>query len=287
MSSELTAQRDPDEAYLVFKRRGATGIPDLKIGEKLTITSVESPGHTIVAEVTTPRDLVLSGDLPASDLYSLFSLYPQYVSALSQQGDRQNFVILARDPDGRELALTPSVLIQIVLPIVTALASVQKILFGSEPTVRGITQNTPVNISLEGAGSLYEKIATDVIPWRRKRAKQIAAVDAAQRRAELEQKRAEVLEAEAKTEKEKAEAQAAIERARLARAEASLKELELTRARFQLALDMVESMFPDAEGAEKMQMVSQLMPELARLTANVEIRPGGTGAFLLPTRTTR
>jgi hypothetical protein len=43
---------------------------------------------------------------------------------------------------------------------------------------------------------------------------------------------------------------------------------------------MVDSMYPNAEGAEKMQLVSQLMPELARLTGSVEIVAAGEGQSL-------
>jgi hypothetical protein len=109
--------------------------------------------------------------------------------------------------DGADLVLTSSVLYEVVAPIVAALSNIQKILFGTEPTIKEITQRSPVNISLEGAGALYEKVATDVIPWRRERAKEIAALEAAQTRAQLEQKRAEVLAAEAKTNREKAESE--------------------------------------------------------------------------------
>ncbi|MDZ4057828.1 MAG: hypothetical protein U1D69_12890 [Polynucleobacter sp.] len=280
MANELTVAREPDEALIVFTKRGSDGILGLQPGSKITIVSTDEPQRSIVAQVFTPQEIALYTRSRAgadfSDLWSGSWLYRPPV---------QQFMLVFGDDSVRlDARLTASALAGVVLPIVFAMARMQMLLFGSEPTVKAITQNSPVNISLEGAGSLYEKIATDVIPWRRERAKQIAALDAAQRRAQLEQKRAEVLAAEAATERERAESEAAFARARQAHAEASMKEVELTRARFQLAADMVDHLLPDAPLPEKMQLISQLMPELVKLTSTVELvavsndaNPAGTG----------
>lgn len=280
MANELTVAREPDEALLVFTKRGSDGILGLQPGSKINIVSTDEPQRSIVARVFTPQEIALYARSRAgvdfSDLWSGNWLYRPSV---------QHFMLVfGNDSDRLDARLTASALAGVVLPIVFAMARMQMLLFGSEPTVKAITQNSPVNISLEGAGSLYEKIATDVIPWRRERAKQIAALDAAQRRAHLEQKRAEVLAAEAATERERAESEAAFARARQAHAEASMKEVELTRARFQLAADMVDRLLPDAPLPEKMQLISQLMPELVKLTSTVELvalfndaNPAGTG----------
>lgn len=280
MANELTLRSEPDEAFLVFTRRGPGGISHLTQGDKITITSTENPTLSIIAEVVTSSDFTLFARSNREDVTQFDSHYAADLFARGRE--IQNFLILDDNEEGSELELTRFSLLRTVLPIVMALASLQQILFGTEPKVRSITQNSPVNVSLEGAGGLYEKVATDIIPWRRERAKEIAALEAAKRRSELEQKRAEVLEAEAKTQKERAEAAAAFERARQARAEADLKEVELTKARFQLAVEMVEKMFPNSESAEKMQMISQMMPELVRLTGSVEIVAVGNGASFSP-----
>lgn len=279
MATDLTLGTQPDEAFLVFRRRGVGGIQDLHPGSKLTIVSTENPRQSIVAEIATPADIILHRDSAPDDFYGYATRYvPEYIQFFGKA--LQHFVLRIQGPEGDELKLTPKVFITSVVPVVVALASVQRILFGTEPTIRGITQNSPVNVSLEGAGGLYEKIATDVIPWRRERAKEIVALEAAKQRSELDRKKAEVLQAEAQTSKEKAEAEAAHQRAREARADADMKEVALTKARFQLACDMVESMYPNAAAPDKMQKISQLMPEIALLTSRTEISVGSDGDSL-------
>lgn len=264
MATELTTAPEPDEAFLIFRKKGSGGIADLRPGEQFVITNAEKPTQSIVAQVTTARDLVVKMREAPQTFYDFDTSFSEYSTQKLQRFSVQ-------PADGSYLQLTQAILSEQIVPIVSALSAIQRILFGTDPIIRSITQNSPVNISMEGAGGLYEKVATDIIPWRRKRAKEIAALEAAKSLAHLEQQRAEVLAAEAKTQREIAECEAASERARQARAEANLKEVDLTRARFNLAVDMVNQMLPGPMNAEKMQMISQLMPELVRLTGTLEI----------------
>jgi hypothetical protein len=263
MATGLMTIREPEEAFLVFKKQNSRSLHQFELGSTVTLANVKDPDRQITATVVSMTELALrSNEFP----YFIKDSYVSTGRLLFQQNLHTFKIEGNKNSDDTNSLLTLKFLTEQVLPIISSLVTVQKILFGSEPTIKLITQNSPVKVSMEGAGSLYEKVATDVIPWRRAHAKQIAALDESKARAELEQKKAEILTAEAKTQQEIADSETASQRARKAKMEADLKGVELIRARFELAIDMVNKMYPGPMSAEKTLMVAQLLPELTALT---------------------
>jgi hypothetical protein len=175
--------------------------------------------------------------------------------------------------------LTPRYLELQVLPYLKALEVIQEALADATRTTRpatvrilSITQESPVGVSLQGAAQALAVVQETIVPWRRLHAKNMARLAEQERLAEIEAKRAEVLERRARAMRDREETKKLLAEARrqeqearrLAIANESLR-LELERSRIQLVLDLLTRTAPDLPEEKRIAVVTRLLPPITAL----------------------
>jgi hypothetical protein len=183
-----------------------------------------------------------------------------------------------------ESRLTTSYLSSILMPYINALAAMQEVCDEilnrdeKEVIVRNISYNSPIGISLEGAGDAIEAVKEDVIPWRRENAKKLAELQARKVEAEIKKNEAEAAEIRARSTKERAEAERIRaeaaklkEEARKMKLENEKLELELTDKKLQLAFSIVAKLRPDIPGDQRFAYAVKMLPQInALVTSEIE-----------------
>lgn len=181
--------------------------------------------------------------------------------------------------------LTPRFLSTVLAPYLEAVAAVQQVsdaVMRWPPRgvlVKSISHQSPIDVSLSGAADAITALKEDIIPWRKKHAKELAELRATHVRAEIRKKEAEALEIEARSEKEtaesekiRAEAAKVREEARQLQLENETREIELQRAKINLALELVSKMRPDLPPSDKYVYAMRMLPAINTL-ATSEIEP--------------
>jgi hypothetical protein len=174
--------------------------------------------------------------------------------------------------------LTPELLLNSICPFVAAVAALQHLMDQTqgkshrEVTINSITQNSPIELSLNGAADAIEQIRATVVPWRRKHAEKMARLMEQEKRTEIKSKEAEILETQGHAIKDNAEAQKILAEAEKQRAEAESTRLgneklrlELQRAKIQLALEMIAQVVPNLSETDKIGYLVKLLPPLETL----------------------
>ena len=150
-----------------------------------------------------------------------------------------------------------------------------------------------ITLNMEGVKDAVDTVKEVVIPWQKEQAERKAKLENILRQAEIQRLNAQTLAEQAKIEKEKAAAELdraqselILAQARKTEADAKLvlgqaekafaeaeKERESMRlGRIMLAERMVEKYNPNLSGAEKINYIIRLLPEIERLlTSGVEI----------------
>lgn len=171
--------------------------------------------------------------------------------------------------DKSQPPLTPALLTLRVIPILSALCEMEKIINGNsvtEPRIVAITQQSPVNVSMIGIPEAYKALREDIIPWRRRHQKEIAKLNEKEKKAEIERKKAEVAEATGRTEKEIAEAQKIRAESHRIEAETTKLRFELKKEQVEFAYSLVEKIAPDANHVERLTLFKELLPHVETLT---------------------
>lgn len=150
-----------------------------------------------------------------------------------------------------------------------------------------------ITVSMEGVKDAVDTVKEVVIPWQKEQAERKAKLENILRQAEIQRLNAQTLAEQAKIEREKAaveidraQAELVLAQAKKTEAEARLvlgqaekafteaeKEREIMRlGRITLAERMVEKYNPNLSGAEKINYIIRLLPELERLlSSGIEI----------------
>jgi hypothetical protein len=137
-------------------------------------------------------------------------------------------------------------------------------------TVRHITQRSPVEINLRGAGDAIKTLKEDIVPWRREHAQRIAELKELEAEMELDRKRLE----------DTAEFREAYERLKRQRLENEKLQLELNRDKLQLALDIVTKLRPELSDMDKLTYAFQILPSIDTLTMSImEFHPADERAL--------
>lgn len=194
-------------------------------------------------------------------------------AAISQAGA---FVLRAEQdelPRSLQRHLTPVYLGREVIPYLDSIAEIQRIIddiFRRPPRevkVKTISQNSPISVSMEGASQAIELVRDTITPWRRKHAQEMARLSEAEKQAEIESKKAEILEKRARAQKERAEVEKIAaevvqqrEMAEKARLENEKLRVELQREKIQLAIDIVAKVAPNLSEKEKIAYIVRLLP---------------------------
>jgi hypothetical protein len=173
-----------------------------------------------------------------------------------------------------------------ISPFLSAISEIQQIfneILGREDskiTIKVISQNSPIGVSLEGISDTVLVIADLLNPWKRKHAKKMAELSRREKRYEIEKKRIELQEANIKLKNSSIENQAAkmeVERssAEVAKMRAEAEKLkienekarlELRSSKIKLALDIVERFANDLSETKKLSYMVQVLPHLDTLT---------------------
>jgi hypothetical protein len=182
--------------------------------------------------------------------------------------------------------LTPFYLEQQVLPVLKAIANIQQV----SDDIRGkkdrasirigrISQHSPINIGMEGVSNTVEILRETLTPWRRKHAESMAKLAEQEKLAEIEFKKAEILESRVRASQGREEAKKLLaevrrqeeETKRLALENEKLK-LDLERARVQLVLDILAELGQNLSEQERITYVVRLIQPIMVLTdSNLEI----------------
>lgn len=190
-------------------------------------------------------------------------------------------IVLVSEDEDALLELTPSSLTLLVTPYLAALDEVQRAIDaflkrGSHKVrIKSISQNSPVNVSLDGAAEATEVVRDLVVPWRREHAKEMAQLQEQEKLIQIENSRAEIQERRARAQKERSEAkkvesetshertQAEIERMRL---ENEKLRLEIEEARINLALTILDKLAPELSEGQRILYAMQLLKPLGVIT---------------------
>jgi hypothetical protein len=202
-----------------------------------------------------------------------FSTIPSDLQTVFKYGDALEL--------NTEQHLTPEYLVAHIFPPVEALATIQELFtniegyYRRDVIIRLIRQESPVNISLEGAADAVQSLKEDIIPWRKRHAKEMADLKARDAEVEIAKKRAEAAQIRANSAKDRAEVEKIEAEAAKLREEAEKQKIENDKLKFelessklQLAIDIVSKMRPDLPDSEKLVYAFKLLPSINTLTAS-------------------
>lgn len=174
--------------------------------------------------------------------------------------------------------LTPSYLLNQVSPYLFAIeelqAAINQILDRSaEPVrIRSLSQNSPIEVNLQGASEAVKTIQSTIVPWRRRHAEEMARLAEQERQAEIDARNVETLEKRVKiaTEKQQSEVELALKREELERLrlENERTRLQLQKDKIQMAIEIVNQLNPNLSEIDRLIYVNKLLPSLNRLTSS-------------------
>ena len=173
---------------------------------------------------------------------------------------------------GNAANLTPDYLESEIAPYLMALAALQKSINavrGVEPqpvVIRHIGQQSPVGVSLDGAGDAIDTLNNVITPSRRKHAKQMGELVEASAKAENKKKDAEAMliraqAAKQRSEAKKIEAEAAklLAEAEREKVETEQRKFQLRRDNFNMVLELVERLGPQLTEEEKILHATEML----------------------------
>lgn len=174
--------------------------------------------------------------------------------------------------DVTQRQLTAEYLEKEISPFLRAMAEIQRLFDellereGKEITIKVISQNSPIGVSLEGVSDTFLAITDLLIPSKRKHAEKMAEYDRRERQYEIEHKRLELQEKNAQIEKIRIENEKA--RFELQRE----KERDSERERIQFAMEIIKKEAPEISEIDTMSTVVRLLPLLDVIIArNIEV----------------
>jgi hypothetical protein len=163
--------------------------------------------------------------------------------------------------------LTPRFLGFQISPYLLAIEEIQHIIDeieGRSPqtvTIRVITQNSPISVSLDGIADAASLIRDSVIPWRRKHHEIMARLIEQEKLMEIENKKAEILERRTQSAKGR-------EEVRKLRLENEQLRLKVQTEKVKLAMDVLQQLAPTLSETEKTAFLIRLASPLENILAN-------------------
>jgi hypothetical protein len=177
--------------------------------------------------------------------------------------------------------ISPAFLHTILLPYLDAIIDIQKILndvngIENAPIfIKSISQGS-INVELTGGKEAVDLVKETASKWRREHAKEMAELEQQSKQAEIEKKKAELREMYARSAKERGEAEKIAAEAMLLKEQAKKlqienqrAELDLYRARFELALEMLNKFAPNMADADRLMYASRLLKPLEVITSSL------------------
>lgn len=181
--------------------------------------------------------------------------------------------------------LTVQYLEKDVAPFLNAISEIQRLLdelLGrevKEVSIKVISQNSPIGVSLEGVSDTFLAATDLIIPWKRKHAEKMAEYARREKQYEIEKKRIELQEANLQITKSQQEiAKSSIEMSKMEaeaekiRIENEKSKLELQRAEIELAVEVLKKIAPSLQETDRLSALVKLLPLLDTVIASdVEI----------------
>jgi hypothetical protein len=178
-----------------------------------------------------------------------------------KENDKTETIVLNDTASDDIPALTPEYLANSITPYINAVIDLQHIIDEikkrkpSDINIKEIKRNSPISVSLDGAGEAIQIIKETIVPWRRKHAETMARLLEQEKSVEIEAKKAEVLEKRAIAAREREETdKVKLENEKL-RAEISLQ-----KAKVQLALDILSIISSNLNQTEREIYIQKLLP---------------------------
>ena len=166
------------------------------------------------------------------------------------------------------LRLTPHYLATVVEPYLAAIVEIQKIIDEAkkrnhqEISIKSISQQSPISVSLDGASEAIGLIKDTIVPWRRKHSETMARLLEQEKQALIESIRADVLEKRAHAEKERMEAVKQRGEAEKLRLENEKLKIELERAKVLLAIELLNQIAPNLSEEDRIAYIVRMLPHL-------------------------
>ncbi len=133
--------------------------------------------------------------------------------------------------------------------------------------IRKLSQESPINLDINGVSSAFKVLRDELVPWRREHQKVIAELDQLEKLLDIQVKEAEVAEAKAAAEtrssearKMNAETARILEEAKSLRLQNDEKRLEHQIQTLQTAMDIVHGYAPNLEPQEALAYAMRLFP---------------------------
>jgi hypothetical protein len=166
-----------------------------------------------------------------------------------------------------EEQLTPRILSLEISPYLIAMEDIQHIIDEvegrqyQEVSIKSITRNSPISISLDGVSQAASLIRDSIIPWRRAHDETMARLLEQEKLAEIESKKAEILEKRALSAKER-------EEARKLQLENERLRLQLQKEKIELAINLLQQLAPNLSEVEKTAYLVRLISPLETIIVN-------------------
>lgn len=181
-----------------------------------------------------------------------------------------------------EISLTSYSLQYVIVPYLEAITDLQRLIdeildrqISSGVIIKSITQNSPIGVNFSGALEATQLIQETIIPWKRHHAQAMAKLLESEKIAEIEIKRAEVLQTRALASKEKVEAEKIKteinlqnEQAEKLRLENEKLRVEIQRAKIELAMEILDKLKPSSDEQDKIGRLIRLLPIIDKLAAS-------------------
>ena len=191
--------------------------------------------------------------------------------------DRSSFVL--RYKYGAQLS--PTFLKAEITPYLIAVAELQRLIDQIEQrpdipvTIRRISQQSPITVTLEGAAEALKTMDEIIVPARRKHRSEMDRLDEATSQVEIEKKKAEIAQIRAGTAAERAEAKKKrleVERLKL---ENERLQFEIEKMKIDTVLELLDRIAPTLPESERIGYAIRLLkPTSTLLLSDLEIEQG-------------
>lgn len=181
-----------------------------------------------------------------------------------------------------ETSLTSISLQSLITPYLNALTDLQNFVNevlhrapANELTIKFITQNSPINVGINGAVEATQLIQETIIPWKREHAQSMAKLLEHEKMVEIEKKRAEVLQTRALAAKERIESDRLrteinlqLEQTEKLHLENEALRFEIKRKKIELAFEILNKLNLSLDEKDKVGYLMRLLPIIDILTSS-------------------
>ena len=188
----------------------------------------------------------------------------------SQNVDCQLMALESRDDDLKD-GLTPAYLLQTAAPYIAALANLQQVLYKvagqvSQPIKVLFLEAGSLNVTLQGADVVLDKVHGLIAPWRDEHGQALAALDELHKRTDIKVQRTSLLHKHSGSDEAQDKIDTLMAETKRLRVEAEQMNTIIHHARIELALQILNEVNAGLSESERLDYTMQILPPLKVLT---------------------